>query len=205
MIFFVWRRYQEVDNVQIGQILHRYFGYMSRELWKPLFLTDKHKHACFFTWNDACLSIPVVYHSINRVRMTFIPLVGSSRLGSSQIRFEQLHLRSCLPVGIHPYIVKLPNLKNQGFGRMPLLQIALMTYRYFCHVRTSSRRSLTQWPWHWRHRVGNNWDEYPINHVESHNYRCTAYTYVGNAPGWRLVSSIIFMFQLLAQALTSVS
>ena len=67
----VWRRKQEVENVQIGQRLNRYFGY----------LTDK--HACFFRWNDTCLSIPVLYHAINRVLMTFIPLLRSSRLRSS--------------------------------------------------------------------------------------------------------------------------
>lgn len=33
---------------------------------------------------------------------------------------KQLHLRSCLPVGFHPYLVKLPNLKTQGFGRYSL-------------------------------------------------------------------------------------
>ena len=81
VFFCVWRRKQEVDNVKIGQILKRYFGYMCRALWKPLFLTDK--HACFFRWNDACLSIPVVYHAIIRVLLTFIPLLRSSRLGSS--------------------------------------------------------------------------------------------------------------------------
>lgn len=54
-----------------GQILNRYFGY----------LTDK--HACCFRWNDRCLSIPVVYHASNRVLLTFIPLLRSSRLRSS--------------------------------------------------------------------------------------------------------------------------